>query len=82
MAGLAFEQGGEQASVEAARGLHRSGDNPALAPPGARGVGEAGEFPHSVCATSNRRIDVVGFFPNKDAATRLIGAILVGQNEE
>ena len=32
--------------------------------------------------TSDRRTNVVVFFPNKDAVTRLFGAILVGQNEE
>ena len=32
--------------------------------------------------TSDRRTNVVVFFPNKDVVTRLFGAILVGQNEE
>ena len=32
--------------------------------------------------TSDRRTNIVDFFPNKDVVTGLIGAILIGQNEE
>jgi putative transposase len=47
--------------------LHRDADPP----PRQRLIGEI-----------KRRTAVVGIFPNEDAITRLVGAILLGQNDE
>ena len=49
MAGVSAERG-DVAGVEAPRACLRPGDDPALAAPGARGVGEGGEAPHPVRA--------------------------------
>ena len=82
MAGRDFEQGDGLASAEGARGRHRSGDDPALAPPETRSEGEAGEILHSVRSDLGPLPIVVGIFSEEEAITRLIGPIFVEKNDE